>query len=74
MAEAVKIIGHLGAGTAGVPACPRCALPWSVRNCSLSKVVEVTHWLRSTRAGEDACGPRTEVSDYFYNFDSGLIW
>jgi len=39
-----------------------------VRNCSLSKVVEESTWLRSTRAGGDACAPSTEVSDYFHGF------
>ena len=42
-------------GTAGVPACPRPGEPTPFQYS----------WLGWTRAGGDACGPRTIVFDYF---------
>jgi hypothetical protein len=32
------------------------------------RVFELPTWLRATQAGEDACAPSTEVSDYFHSF------
>jgi len=37
-------------------------------NRSLARSLRQLTWLSSTRAGEDACAPRTEVSDYFHSF------